>query len=145
MQTHSPKEITRLLVAWGGGDQSALDELAPLVHSELHRLAHHYMRHERPGHTLQTSALVNEAYLRLIDVQHVNWQDKTHFLAMAARLMEARASINVTDLLLGSLVVTENGDDAAGDEPAEPGVADVSVVVLVTAGPPTGSSCSWLG
>ena len=65
MQTNSPKEITRLLVAWGNGDQSALEELAPLVHTELHRLAHYYMGRERPGHTLQTSALLNEAYIRL--------------------------------------------------------------------------------
>jgi RNA polymerase sigma factor (TIGR02999 family) len=87
MQTHSPKEITRLLVAWGDGDQSALDELAPLVQEELHRLAHHYMGHERPGHTLQTSALVNEAYIRLIDLKNVRWQNRAHFFAVAAQLM----------------------------------------------------------
>ena len=87
MQTHSPKEITRLLVAWGDGDESALAELAPLVHSELHRLAHHYMGRERPGHTLQTSALVNEAYLRLIDWKDVRWQNRAHFFAMAAQIM----------------------------------------------------------
>src|SRR5256885_2094929 len=67
MQAHSPQEITRLLVAWGDGDQSALEELAPLVHSELHRLAHHYMGGERPGHTLQTSALGNDGCIRLVD------------------------------------------------------------------------------
>ncbi len=87
MQTHSPKEITRLLVAWGDGDQSALEELAPLVHSELHRLAHHYMGRERPGHTLQTSALVNEAYIRLIDWKNVRWQNRAHFFGVAAQLM----------------------------------------------------------
>lgn len=87
MQTHSPQEITRLLVAWGEGDQSALEELAPLVHSELHRLAHHYMSHERPGHTLQTSALVNEAYIRLIDWKNVRWQNRAHFFAVSAQLM----------------------------------------------------------
>jgi RNA polymerase sigma-70 factor (ECF subfamily) len=87
MQTHSPKEITRLLVAWGDGDQSALEELAPLVHSELHRLAHHYMGRERPGHTLQTSALVNEAYIRLIDWKNVRWQNRAHFFAVSAQLM----------------------------------------------------------
>ena len=87
MQTHSPKEITRLLVAWGDGDQSALDELAPLVQEELRRLAHHYMGRERPGHTLQTSALVNEAYIRLIDWKNVRWQSRAHFFAVAAKLM----------------------------------------------------------
>jgi RNA polymerase sigma factor (TIGR02999 family) len=87
MQMHSPQEITRLLVAWGDGDQSALEELAPLVHAELHRLAHHYMGRERPGHTLQTSALVNEAYIRLIDWKNVRWQNRAHFFAVAAQLM----------------------------------------------------------
>src|SRR5688572_13480337 len=87
MQTHSPQEITRLFVAWGNGDQSALEALAPLVHSELHRLAHHYMGRERTGHTLQTSALVNEAYLRLIDWKNVRWQNRAHFFAVSAQLM----------------------------------------------------------
>jgi RNA polymerase sigma factor (TIGR02999 family) len=87
MQTHSPKQITRLLVAWGDGDQSALEELAPLVQEELRRLAHHYMGRERPGHTLQTSALVNEAYIRLIDWKNVRWQNRAHFFAVAAQLM----------------------------------------------------------
>ena len=87
MLAHSPQEITRLLVAWGDGDQSALEKLAPLVHSELHRLAHHYMGRERPGHTLQTSALVNEAYLRLIDWKNMRWQNRAHFFAVSAQLM----------------------------------------------------------
>ena len=87
MLTHSPKEITRLLVAWGDGDRSALEELAPLVHTELHRLAHHYMGRERHGHTLQTSALVNEAYVRLIDWKEVRWQNRAHFFAVSAQLM----------------------------------------------------------
>jgi RNA polymerase sigma-70 factor (ECF subfamily) len=87
MQTHSPKEITRLLAAWSDGDQSALDKLVPLVQSELHRLAHHYIGRERPGHTLQTSALVNEAYIRLIDWKNVRWQNRAHFFAVSAQLM----------------------------------------------------------
>ncbi len=87
MQMHSPQEITRLLVAWGDGDQSALDELAPLVQAELHRLAHHYMGRERPGHTLQTSALVNEAYIRLINWKDVRWQNRAHFFGVSAQLM----------------------------------------------------------
>jgi RNA polymerase sigma factor (TIGR02999 family) len=80
----SPNE---LLLAWGRGETGALDRLVPLVHDELRRLAHRYMRYERPGHTLQTTALVNEAYLRLIEVKQVRWQDRAHFFAMAARVM----------------------------------------------------------
>ena len=87
MQPPSSKEITRLLVAWSDGDESALDQLAPLIHAELHRLAHHYMSRERPGHLLQTSALVNEAYLRLIDWKNVRWQNRAHFFGVAAQLM----------------------------------------------------------
>jgi len=87
MPATSPKEITRLLVAWCNGDQSALDQLTPLVYEELHRLAHHYMSHERPGHTLQTSALVNEAYVRLIDWKNVHWQNRAHFFSVSAQLM----------------------------------------------------------
>ena len=87
MQTHSPKEITRLLVAWGDGDESALEDLTPLVHEELHRLAHHYMGRERAGHTLQTTALVNEAYIRLIDWKNVRWQSRAHFFGVSAQLM----------------------------------------------------------
>lgn len=78
---------TALLLAWGRGDTGALDRLVPLVHDELRRLARRYMRHERPGQTLQTTALVNEAYLRLIEVKHVRWQDRAHFFAMSARVM----------------------------------------------------------
>lgn len=83
----SSRRVTELLVAWSGGDASAFDELVPLVHGELHRLARRQMRRERDGHTLQTTALVNEAYLRLIDVSRVRWQDRAHFFAMSARLM----------------------------------------------------------
>ena len=74
-------------MAWGHGDKSAFDRLIPLVHTELHRLARRYMAGERAGHTLQTSALVNEAYLRLIDIRQVHWQNRAHFFAMAARTM----------------------------------------------------------
>jgi RNA polymerase sigma factor (TIGR02999 family) len=87
MTTPSPKEVTQLLLAWSQGDRSALDQLIPLVHEELHRLAHRYMGHERPGHTLQTTALVNEAYLRLIDASQVRWQNRAHFFAVSAQLM----------------------------------------------------------
>ena len=80
-------EITRLLIAWCDGDRTALDNLMPLVERELHRLARHYMRKEDPGHTLQTTALVNEAYLRLIDQKNVRWQNRAHFFGIAAQIM----------------------------------------------------------
>jgi RNA polymerase sigma factor (TIGR02999 family) len=78
---------TELLLAWGRGDAAAFDELVPLVHEELRRVARAYMARERPGHTLQATALVNEAYLRLIDVKSVRWQNRAHFFAMSARVM----------------------------------------------------------
>jgi RNA polymerase sigma factor (TIGR02999 family) len=81
---HSP---TALLLAWSQGESGALDALLPLVYEELHRLARRYMKNERVDHTLQATALVNEAYLRLIDVQRVKWQNRAHFLAVAARVM----------------------------------------------------------
>lgn len=82
-----PANITRLLVDWRAGDQGALDQLMPLVHDELRRLARRHMAHERVGHTLQATALVNEAFVRLIDVRQVKWQDRAHFFAMSSRLM----------------------------------------------------------
>lgn len=80
-------QVTRLLVAWRGGDRSALDQLVPLVEAELRQLARRYLRRERPGHVLQTTALVNEAFIRLINWRDVSWQNRAHFVAMAARLM----------------------------------------------------------
>ena len=85
--TRSPQEVTQLLVAWRNGDQEARDELMPLVYQELHRLAHQYMSRERPGHTLQTSALVNEAFLRLADQRDVQWQNRAHFIGIAGQMM----------------------------------------------------------
>ena len=85
--TASLHEVTKLLRDWGEGDKTALDKLMPLVYDELHRLARQHMRRENPGHLLQTSALVNEAYLRLIDASQVRWQNRAHFFAIAARLM----------------------------------------------------------
>lgn len=87
MNQPSTKDITQLLLAWGKGDKMALDALMPLVYDELRRLARNYMRGQREGHTLQTTALVNEAYLRLIDSSRVNWQNRTHFFAISAQLM----------------------------------------------------------
>ena len=83
----SQQQVTELLAAWGGGDQAARDELMPLVYEELRRLARRFMHRERAGHTLQTSALVNEAFLRLVDQKNVRWQDRAHFFGIAARLM----------------------------------------------------------
>jgi RNA polymerase sigma factor (TIGR02999 family) len=80
-------EITELLLALSGGEASALDKLIPIVYAELRRLAHRYMWHERADHTLQTSELINEAYLRLVDAGRVDWQDRAHFLAVAAQAM----------------------------------------------------------
>jgi RNA polymerase sigma-70 factor (ECF subfamily) len=85
--TATPHEVTQLLVAWGDGDQSALNKLMPLVYDELHRMAHRYMAQERPEHTLQTSALVNEAYVRLIDQKNVHWQNRAQFFGIAATSM----------------------------------------------------------
>lgn len=86
MSATPPQEVTQLLTAWGDGDRSALDQLLPLVEGELHRLAHRYMSRERPDHTLQTTALVNEAYMKLID-QEVDWQNRAHFFGIAAQIM----------------------------------------------------------
>jgi RNA polymerase sigma factor (TIGR02999 family) len=85
--TASPPQVTQLLKAWGNGDEAARDELMTLVYEELHRLAHQYLKRERPGHTLQTSALVNEAFVKLIDQKDVRWQNRGHFFAIAAQLM----------------------------------------------------------
>jgi RNA polymerase sigma factor (TIGR02999 family) len=82
-----PDEITRLLVAWRNGESEALNDLMPLVHRELKRIARNFMRRQRVGHTLQTTALVNEAFVRLVDSDKVNWQDRSHFFAMSAQLM----------------------------------------------------------
>jgi RNA polymerase sigma-70 factor, ECF subfamily len=87
MTTPVPEEISQLLVNWGEGDKAALDKLIPLVYGELRRLAQRYMRGERVCQTLQTSALVNEAYLRLVDYRKMRWQDRAHFLAVSAQLM----------------------------------------------------------
>src|SRR5437899_11745425 len=82
-----PYEVTQLLINWSKGDKAALEQLVPLVHSELRRLARRYLGREHPGHTLQTSALINEAYIRLIDQESVQWQNRAHFFAVAAQVM----------------------------------------------------------
>jgi RNA polymerase sigma factor (TIGR02999 family) len=87
MVTASQQEVTGLLLAWNGGDPTALERLIPLVYDELRRLARHYMDREAPGHDLRTTALVHETYLRLVDASRVRWQNRAHFLALSARLM----------------------------------------------------------
>jgi RNA polymerase sigma factor (TIGR02999 family) len=117
------QQITQLLLAWNAGDEAALAQLMPLVQDELHRLAHRYMAGERPGHQLQTTALVNEAYLRLIDSSRVRWQGRAHFFAVSAQLMRrilvdaARARAK---LKRGGDVIQVSLDEAAV-MPNEPG------------------------
>ena len=87
MPTLSQQEVTQLLAAWGDGDLSALDKLFPLVHAELRRIAGRQMSHERPGHTLQATALVNEAYLKLAGQEGLEWQNRSHFFAVCAQVI----------------------------------------------------------
>lgn len=101
MSSPSTPDVTRLLVAWSNGDRAALDQLMPIVYAELRRLAHRHLGAERPGHTLQTTALVNEAYLRMVDQSSLKFQNRAHFFAVAARMMRhilvdyARARHNI--------------------------------------------------
>ena len=87
MGVSATHEVTQLLKAWTAGDQTALEKLTPLVYEQLHRVAQHYMAGQRPGHTLQTTALVNEVYLKLVDCAQLSWQDRAHFIAVSAQLM----------------------------------------------------------
>jgi RNA polymerase sigma-70 factor, ECF subfamily len=87
MTTPAPKEVTQLLIAWSNGEEEALEKLVPLIYDELRRIARRYMRREPAGHTLQTTALVNEAYLRLIEQKGMKWQNRAHFFAISAQLM----------------------------------------------------------
>ena len=117
------QEITQLLLAWNQGDEQALNRLMPLVHGELHRLAHRYMAGERPGHPLQTTALVHEAYLRLIDSSRVRWQNRAHFFAVSAQLMRRI----LVDVARARAQLKRGGDatqvslDEAMEVPREPG------------------------
>ena len=85
--TAAQNQVTTLLKKWSEGDGTALEQLAPLVYEELHRLAHQHLRYEKPGHILQTSALINEAYLRLVDQPLIKWENRGHFFGIAARLV----------------------------------------------------------
>lgn len=124
----SSHHVTHLLMAWGGGDQAALDQLIPIVHDELHRIARACMAGEKAGHSLQTTALVNEAYLRLIDTRGMHWQNRAHFLAMAARLMrrilvDFARSKQVQKRGAGAVKVTLVDDVALSNEPGRDLVA----------------------
>jgi RNA polymerase sigma factor (TIGR02999 family) len=131
-------EVTGLLLAWGQGDEAALNRLVPLVHDELRRIAKRCMAGQRAGHSLQATALVNEAYLRLIDVQHVNWQNRAHFLAMSARLMrrilvDAARSKRYQKRGGGAVRVTFDEALAVTDEPGQDLVAlDDALQALAT-------------
>ncbi|HMV47219.1 MAG TPA: sigma-70 family RNA polymerase sigma factor [Blastocatellia bacterium] len=123
MDTSSAHEVTQLLLAWGNGNEGALAELAPLVEAELHRLARLYLSRERPGHTLQPTALVNEAYLRLIDWKNVEWKNRAHFIGVAAQMMRnvlinhalrRRQQKRGGDALRVSLVEAENQAEDRG-------------------------------
>ncbi len=107
MAVHSTLEITQLLVAWNNGDQAALERLTPLVHTELHRLAKRYMAGERQGRILQTTALVNEAFMRLIDWRNVEWQNRAHFFGLAAQIMRR---------ILVDFARARNSEKRGGDE-----------------------------
>ena len=121
-------QISQLLQAWTRHDPAARDALVPIVYDELHRLAHHYMRGERAGHTLQTTALVNEAYLRLADVEQLHWTDRAHFFAMAATMMRRilvdHARAHARDKRGGGVVMTSLDADLAA--PAR----DIDVLAL---------------
>jgi RNA polymerase sigma-70 factor (ECF subfamily) len=125
----SKPEVTQLLRAWGEGDGEALAKLTPVVESELHRLAHRYMTREKPGHTLQTTALVNEVYLRLVDIQHVSWQDRAHFFAISATMMRRILTDFARSRLYqkrGGAAVQVSWDEALAVSPEQ----DVDLVAL---------------
>lgn len=86
-ESHNSADVTQLLINWGKGDRRALDDMLPLVYGELKRVAKYYLSRERPGHTLQTTALVHEAYIRMIDQQHVDWKNRAHFFSLASEMM----------------------------------------------------------
>jgi RNA polymerase sigma factor (TIGR02999 family) len=135
MELVGSAEVTGLLKAWSGGDQVALNRLTSAVHAELHRMARHYMRNERPGHTLQATALVNEVYIRLVDVKSVDWQHRAQFFAISAQIMRnilvdaarARGSHK-----RGGEVVKVNLDDAPLASP-EPGAYILALDEALTA------------
>jgi RNA polymerase sigma factor (TIGR02999 family) len=140
----SAKEITQMLVEWSNGRQEVLEELMPLVYDELRRLAAHHLRHERPDHTLQPTALVHEAYLRLIDQAQVRWQNRAHFFGIAANLMRqilVNHALSHRAAKRGGTALRVTLDDAAG-LPKEQGLdlvaLDEAVTRLAALGPQQG-------
>jgi RNA polymerase sigma factor (TIGR02999 family) len=136
-----PDEVTQLLINWGKGDKAALEKLAPLVHSELRRLARRYLGREHPGHTLQTSALINEAYIRLIDQDSVQWQNRAHFFAVAAQVMRhilvdhARAHLYAKRGGGAQKVELNEADAITGQRAAELVALDEALSTLATLDP----------
>lgn len=142
-----PSEITGLLRAWGGGDEAALDRLTPLVYEQLRRLAANQMRKERPGHGLQTTALVHEAYLRLVKIGDLDWHDRGHFFAVSARIMRrilvdtARAQAaakrggDVANVTHASAIDFDQFAARDTDRPAELCALDDALTVLATIDP----------
>jgi RNA polymerase sigma-70 factor, ECF subfamily len=120
--TPSPKSITQLLIEWSDGTDAALDELMPLVYEDLRRMAHRYMRGERPGHTLQTTALANEIFLRFADLKNIRWQNRAHFYAVAAqamrRILVDHARKRQTQKRKVKLVSLEHATDVPADSKA---------------------------
>ena len=106
MSAEGPEGVTELLIAWSNGDRTALDPLVRLIYAELHRIARLYMGHEGPGHTLNTTALVNEAYLRLVNQKNVNWQNRAHFFAVSAKSMRSI----LIDMARGRKRIRRGGD-----------------------------------
>ena len=139
MVTPSPKSITQLLIEWRNGDEAALDRLIPLVYDELRRLAHHYLRRERPGNTLQTSDLINEAYLRLVDHKGMRWQNRSHFYAVAAqamrRILVDRARIRGTAKCKAVLVDLDQVSEVAQKQAGHLIALDEALVELAAIDP----------
>ena len=131
----SGHEVTQLLRAWSEGDQGALQQLMPIVYDELHRLARHYMNEERPGHTLQPTALVHEAYLRLANAEHADFQGRAHFFAISARVMRRIlvdwARLRSAQKRGGDVLVLELGQNLALDGSGKPWPASSNDLVAI--------------
>lgn len=122
--TSPSNDVTQMLADWSRGDKAALDKLIPVIYQELRSLARHYMSHERPGHTLQTTALVNEAYLRLIGQRNVEWQNRAHFFGVAAQMMrrvlvDHARSVNCSKRGSGAVKISLEEVDLFSEERAE--------------------------
>ena len=141
MTSSAPTNVTQLLLAWSDGDQTALDQLVPLVYDELRRLARRYMAREHAGHTLQTTALVNEAYMRLVDWKNIRWQNRAHFFGVSAQLMRrllvdfARARHQIKRAGQAQRVSFEDALAVAADRGADIIALDDALKTLATLNP----------